>query len=523
VSQRNVVLSPLVKFLLAKGLLERDIWLDAVARSKVARVSWLAILLGYRGGDVLVYGVADFYQLRVLDCAGVALDSVPSRFWGLEAVRCHDVLPVVNHDKLTLVVLDPGALDWFNLGLFLPESFVLALALPSSWPGVFERLASYQAGQLLAGGDEVKMKALARGGDFGAEQSSMKPYLLMLLAEAQRRGSSDIHIEAGEAESIIRFRVDGLLQHFACISLQMSRHLLVCIKVLAQLDVTEVRLPQDGRLSVVLASGLLPLMVRVSTCPGIWGEKMVLRLLAHSALKLSDLGLLPEQRGQISRLLGKPEGLVVVVGPTGSGKTSTLYALLSEFDCDASHIMTVEDPVEVILPGVHQILVNEAIGLGFARILPYLLRQDPDIILVGEIRDAMTASFALEAAQTGHLVLTTLHAGSVGAAVVRLQQLLGGREDLVECLRLLIAQRLLRRVCLHCDGLFAGCNKCVHGYLGRIGVFDVCAVEADVRAGLLAQGGVYLDASEGALLCKARELLAAGLTLPAELQRVFGE
>ena len=304
-----------------------------------------------------------------------------------------------------------------------------------------------------------------------------------LLEKATHQGASDIHIEPQQDLLRIRQRVDGILVVTHSLPKELARRLISRIKVLAHLDISERRLPQDGRIKHAAMSELAD--VRVSTLPTLWGEKAVLRLLDHAPteLGLDALGMNRKQQEQFTRALDLPQGLILVTGPTGSGKTLTLYSGLRHLNNEQSNIITVEDPVEIRLRGANQIAVNTKLGLGFAQILRALMRQDPDVIMVGEIRDFETATAAIRAAQTGHLVLSTLHTGSTGSTLARLHQMGIKLYDLTSTITLVIAQRLARRLCDQCkqpDPPHAvyranppGCSQCFQGYRGRVGIFEL--------------------------------------------------
>lgn len=303
-----------------------------------------------------------------------------------------------------------------------------------------------------------------------------------LFLDAFAAKASDIHCEPYLGKYRVRFRVDGLLFEKAIISPELAQRMLARIKLLSHLDVTEKRLPQDGRIKMREPA----YEVRVSTCPTIEGEKIALRLFGerHENLTLESLGFFNEQLHLIMRSINKPYGLIIVTGPTGSGKTATLYAILNKLKNADKNIITIEEPVEMIIPGINQVSVNHHIGLSFSAVLRTLLRQDPDVIMVGEIRDAETAVTAIQAASTGHLVLGTLHANHSLAAINRLNLLGISLEDCLQTLLMCVTQRLLRKLCPHCKKasghiinflVYAptGCDKCTHGYQGRTGVFEV--------------------------------------------------
>ncbi len=346
-----------------------------------------------------------------------------------------------------------------------------------------------------------------------------------LLTQAARDGASDIHIEPYERHSTVRFRVDGTLRDVVQPNRALHAALISRLKIMAELDIAEKRLPQDGRIS--LRIGTRAVDVRVSTLPCAHGERAVLRLLDKTSSKISleSVGMQGEVLARFEHLVAQPHGIVLVTGPTGSGKTTTLYAALERLDTRSLNIMTVEDPIEYELPGVGQTQVTAKIELTFAKALRAILRQDPDVIMIGEIRDFETAQIAIQASLTGHLVLATLHTNDASSAVTRLTDM--GIEPFLLSSSLLgvLAQRLVRKLCPHCHG--SGCSHCGQtGYQGRTGVFELLVVddhirslihshaaEAETRAAALA-GGMSLMRDDG------ERLVREGITSREELLRV---
>jgi general secretion pathway protein E len=372
------------------------------------------------------------------------------------------------------------------------------------------------------------------------ESSDDAPVIRMinaLLTQALRDGASDIHVEPFEQISVVRFRVDGALRDIVKPRKAIHGSLISRIKIMAQLDIAEKRLPQDGR--ITLRVGGKPVDVRVSTLPTGHGERAVLRLLDKEAgrLDLQHLGMSEPMLAQFNGLLAQPHGIVLVTGPTGSGKTTTLYAALSLLNSTTTNILTVEDPIEYDLAGVGQTQVNARIDMTFAKALRAILRQDPDVIMIGEIRDLETAQIAVQASLTGHLVLATLHTNDSASAVTRLLDM--GIEPFLLSSSLLgvLAQRLVRKLCGECKRSEAtpggqvwhavGCEACGQtGYQGRVGIYELLqttdriraqiherASEADVRETALA-GGMLTMRDDG------ERWLANGTTTLAELLRV---
>ena len=370
-----------------------------------------------------------------------------------------------------------------------------------------------------------------------------------VIAEAVRLGASDIHIEPFETALLVRLRVDGVLREAASLPSRIAPLLVSRVKVMARLDIAERRLPQDGRIAIALGGKTLD--VRVSTLPSRAGERVVMRLLDkdQADLRLDELGMGPETLRAFRAALAEPNGVILVTGPTGSGKTTTLYAGLSVLNDRTRNILTIEDPVEYAVEGVGQTQVNTKVGMTFAAGLRAILRQDPDVVMVGEIRDVETAQIAVQASLTGHLVLSTVHTNDAAGAVTRLRDM--GVEPflLASTLRLILAQRLVRRLCPDCArdepvdmatarrfGLKlrpgtplkrpVGCGTCKQtGYVGRIGVYEAIRVDDTVRR-LIVQEADEEAISQaalkpaGGLAASALAAVEAGLTTIEEAIRV---
>lgn len=367
-----------------------------------------------------------------------------------------------------------------------------------------------------------------------ADDAPIIRMLNALLTQAAKDGASDIHIEPYERSSSVRFRVDGTLREVVQPNKALHAALISRLKIMAELDISEKRLPQDGRISLRIGGRAID--VRVSTLPSAHGERAVLRLLdkAESKFTLEGLGMDGEVLQRFERLIQQPHGIVLVTGPTGSGKTTTLYASLGRVDTATTNVLTVEDPVEYELPGIGQTQVNPKIDLTFAKALRAILRQDPDVIMIGEIRDYETAQIAIQASLTGHLVLATIHTNDAPSSVTRLIDM--GVEPYLLSSSLLgaLAQRLVRKLCPACkrqdgEGRWhpVGCPACSHtGYKGRTGVYELMVVDEKVQT-LIHERGSEQDLAAAARangLSSMREdgerLIAAGLTSAEEVIRV---
>ncbi len=385
---------------------------------------------------------------------------------------------------------------------------------------VMEDLQSAESADLevLEEDEELDVEALAEG----AEEAPVVKLVNLIMTDAIKRGASDIHVEPYEKEYRVRFRIDGILYEIMNPPLKLKDAITSRLKILSKLDISEKRLPQDGRikLKMKLNEKNKELDFRVSVLPTLFGEKIVMRLLDKDNLRLdmTKLGFEPESLAKFEEAIFKPWGMVLVTGPTGSGKTNTLYSALAKVNSPEVNIMTAEDPVEFNLPGINQVQMKEAIGLNFAATLRSFLRQDPNILLVGEIRGFETAQIANKAALTGHLVLSTRHTNDAPSTINRLMNM-GIEPFLVATsVQLIAAQRLVRRICSNCQepvdiapqalinlgfkkeevGTFKvmkgrGCEKCNNtGYKGRVGLVEVMIIDDEIRE-LILSGGTAID------------------------------
>ena len=343
------------------------------------------------------------------------------------------------------------------------------------------------------------------------------------MLDAIRRGASDIHFEPYEKIYRVRLRMDGVLKELAQPPVQLAQKLSARLKVMARLDIAERRVPQDGRIKMKLSKNRA-IDFRVSSCPTLFGEKIVMRILdpAQASLGIDSLGYEPFQKELYTKYLAKPQGMILVTGPTGSGKTVSLYTGLNILNREDTNISTAEDPAEINLPGVNQVNVNPKVGLTFAAAMRAFLRQDPDVIMVGEIRDLETAEIAIKAAQTGHLVLSTLHTNDAPQTLTRLVDMGVKPYAIATSVSLIIAQRLARRLCSSCkqpievpkealvkEGfreeevanglqLFSpkGCGNCTDGYKGRVGIYQVLPVTEAIARIILDSGSAVDIAAE---------------------------
>ena len=483
-------------------------------------------------------------------------------------IRKHGVLPLVRRGRtLYLATADPAdsrALDeiQFQTGLDV-EPVVVE---PEALAGAMEALREQGSPVVLAHEDglpdldlevpeeEPAASELTTG---GADDAPVVRFVNGLLLEAVRSGASDVHLEPYERACRVRFRTDGILREVRRPPRNLAARLAARLKVMAGLDISERRVPQDGRIRLRLG-GTRVADFRVNTLPTLFGEKVVLRILDASSARtgIDELGFEPEQEARYRAALRRPQGMIVVTGPTGSGKTVTLYAGLHLLNEPGRNIATVEDPVEMHLEGVNQVHVNHRVGLDFAVAMRAFLRQDPDVLMVGEIRDLETADIAVKAAQTGHLVLATLHTNSAAETMTRLRNMGVAAFNLATSLGLVIAQRLARRLCPACrraaaipdetllregfahadldaglqlfEANTAGCPECRNGYRGRVGIYEVLEVTPELARVVMDEGDSLRLATEARrqgfedLRRAGLRKAVTGVTSLAEVNRVTG-
>ncbi|MBT0113115.1 type IV-A pilus assembly ATPase PilB [Vibrio alginolyticus] len=480
-----------------------------------------------------------------------------------ELITRHNALPLQRTSStLLLAVADPTnqqAEDDFRFATGLQVELVLGDF--SQLSAAIRRLYGRSLSHEKSGLKEINQEELANLVDVGADEidniedlsqdeSPVSRYINQILLDAVRKGASDIHFEPYEKMYRVRLRCDGILIETQQPPSHLSRRLSARIKILSKLDIAERRLPQDGRIKLKLNQDTA-IDMRVSTLPTLFGEKIVLRLLDSSSasLDIDKLGYSEQQKQLYLDALRRPQGMILMTGPTGSGKTVSLYTGLSILNKPEINISTAEDPVEINLSGINQVQVQPKIGFGFAEALRSFLRQDPDVVMVGEIRDLDTAEIAIKASQTGHLVLSTLHTNSAAETVIRLSNMGVESFNLASSLNLIIAQRLARKLCSHCkqsqeltvqlqhlgiqasDNIFKanpdGCNECTHGYSGRTGIYEVMRFDEFLSEALIKGASVHelekLAIANGmsTLQMSGIEKLKQGITSFSELQRVL--
>lgn len=550
-----------------KGLLNEEQMANAITKSrqnKHALVSTLvqSKLVSARAIAELCY---EEYGTPLLDLNEFDLASIPEDFLNKKLIEKHRCLPLFKRgNRLYIGTSDPtniAALEdfQFSAGLHAEAILVEEDKLAKALEKILEEDIS---GLDLGGMDEAALAAIEitdtdrRNEESAGEASDDAPiviYINKILTDAIRKGASDLHFEPYEKRYRIRFRIDGILHEVSEPPISLAGRLSARLKVMSKLDIAERRVPQDGRIKMKL-SRTKSIDFRVSTLPTLWGEKIVMRILDSSSAQLGieKLGYEPDQEKLYLEMLAKPQGMILVTGPTGSGKTVSLYTGLNILNTEERNISTAEDPVEINLEGVNQVHINLKAGLTFASALRSFLRQDPDVVMVGEIRDLETAEIAIKAAQTGHLVLSTLHTNSAAETLTRLINMGVPGYNIASSVNLIIAQRLARRLCPECKQAevipehellrlgFAqaqithgfttfkpvGCEHCSAGYKGRVGIYEVMKMSDEIARTIM-EGGNSLQIASQAKAQGMRDLRQSGLlkvihgvTSIAEVNRV---
>ena len=487
------------------------------------------------------------FGVPLLDLEAIDLLDLPLNLVDEKLIRKHRALPIFRRgNRLFLALSDPTndqALEEirFNTGLsseaVLVEEKKLAAAIERAIEAqdtTMTGLMDTELEQLDIAADDDEKKD---DGDVNVDEAPVVRYINKILVDAIAGGASDIHFEPYEKIFRVRFRQDGLLREVASPPVNIAARLTARLKVMSRMNIAERRVPQDGRIKLKLSRSR-DIDFRVNTLPTLYGEKVVLRILDSSSAQvgIESLGFEIEQREAFMKAIGKPYGMILVTGPTGSGKTVSLYSALNILNKPDVNISTVEDPVEIQVTGINQVNMNPKTGLTFASALRSFLRQDPDIIMVGEIRDLETAEIAVKAAQTGHLVLSTLHTNDAPQTLTRLANMGVAPFNIASSVLLIMAQRLTRKLCVHCravddlpsEALFeegftedeintgltiyraVGCERCTNGYKGRIGIFQVMGV-SEVMGRLIMEGGNAMQLADQARKEGVDDLRASGL------------
>ncbi|GAB4358210.1 MAG: type IV-A pilus assembly ATPase PilB [Gammaproteobacteria bacterium] len=507
------------------------------------------------------------FGVPLFDLSALDIESAPIQLVSEKLIRKHHALPLFKRgNRLFLGVSDPTnlhALDEIKFHTALVAEAILVEedkltkaieeGLEAQDTGMSDLLDTDLDNLDISTGEDEEHDANVTEAD--VEDAPVVRFVNKVLLDAIKKGASDIHFEPYEKYYRVRFRQDGILYEIASPPINLAMRLAARIKVMSRLDVSERRVPQDGRIKMKLSKNRA-IDFRVSTCPTLWGEKVVLRILdpTSAQIGIDALGFEPDQRELFLSAIHKPYGMVLVTGPTGSGKTVTLYTAVNILNKPDVNISTCEDPVEINLPGINQVNVDERTGMTFSKALKAFLRQDPDIILVGEIRDLETGEIGIKAAQTGHLVLSTLHTNDAPQTLTRLVNMGIPPFNIASSVHLIIAQRLARRLCQSCkapdelpkealleEGFSedqlkdlvvykpVGCDQCTNGYKGRVGIYQVMPVSEETGR-IIMEGGNSLQIAEQAQREGIRDLrqsglmkVAQGITSLAEINRVTKE
>ena len=513
---------------------------DAISKSKEKRISLVTHLVGSNlatARDIAISASNEF-GVPLLDLDAVTTDMDVIRSVSEKLMQKHRVLPLMKRGKrLFLAVADPTnlhALDEIRFQTSMSIEFVvveddkLQIAVNKAidqaeavMPSLTDDDFDLENLEVTGGDDAPSAESLGRD---DVEDAPIVRFVNKILLDAIKKGASDVHFEPYEKIFRIRTRLDGVLKEVALPPVQLAVKIVARLKVMARLDIAERRVPQDGRIKMRLSKNRA-IDFRVSTCPTLFGEKVVTRILDPSSamLGIDALGYEVVQREIYLRYLAKPQGMILVTGPTGSGKTVSLYTGLNILNTEDCNISTAEDPAEINLPGINQVNVNNKVGLTFAAALRAFLRQDPDVIMVGEIRDLETAEIAIKAAQTGHLVLSTLHTNDAPQTLTRLVDMGVKPYAIATSVSLIIAQRLARKLCINCKQAMdipaealkkegfeqadidagvrvykaVGCSQCTDGYKGRVGIYQVMPVTETIGR-IIMEGGGALDISDQA-------------------------
>lgn len=566
-------LSGLARRLVTDGLLDQELARQAMAQASKEKTPFVLHLVknAMLDAHTIARVASEEFGTPLFDLNTLNRESIPAKLVSEKLIRKHCTLPLLRRgNRLFVAVADPTdlhALDEikFNTGIntdaVLVEADKLAAAIEKYLNAQEESIGDALGDLDGEGLDDLDIQAVDENGpaedsaNTEADEAPVVRFINKVLLDAIKIGASDIHFEPYEKTYRVRFRTDGILNEVTRPPVNLAGRLAARLKVMSQMDISERRVPQDGRIKMKL-SKTRAIDFRVNTLPTLFGEKIVLRILDAGAAKMGidALGYEDDQKKLYMDALAQSQGMILVTGPTGSGKTVSLYTGLNILNTSEVNISTAEDPVEINLEGINQVQMNTRVGLTFAEALRSFLRQDPDIIMVGEIRDLETAEIAIKAAQTGHLVLSTLHTNSAPETLTRLLNMGVPAFNVATSVSLIIAQRLARRLCNSCkkpatdipadilteEGfdeigiareefkLFhpVGCAQCNKGYKGRVGVYEVVRITPAI-ANLIMEGGNSLQIAKAAkeagfnnLRVSALRKVAMGLTSLAEANRV---
>ena len=554
-SSKNAPLSDFIQYLIQDGLLSESDAETYNAQAQKKRTPLLSYLVinNFIDSHQVAIKASKEYNLPFFDLEAIELQSLPIQLMNEKLIRKHHILPLLKRgETLFIAISDPTnfqALEDIKFQSQLhPETILvdekkllnaieaLLDAADTSISNLLDVELEHLDINSSNSNDDDDEDFIKTPGNGEIDDAPVVRFVNKILLDAIKKGASDIHMEPYEKYFRIRYRSDGILYQVASPPTNIATRIISRIKVMAKMDIAERRVPQDGRIKMTLSQNRA-IDFRVNSCPTLFGEKIVLRILDPSSAQIGieKLGFEPEQEKLFQLAINKPYGMVLVTGPTGSGKTVTLYTGLNILNSVERNISTAEDPVEITVEGINQVNMNVKAGLTFANALRAFLRQDPDVIMVGEIRDLETAEIAVKAAQTGHLVLSTLHTNDAPQTLNRLMQMGIEPFNIVSAVILIIAQRLARRLCEHCKipaslpeaTLIAtgftieeisslkiyspvGCERCTNGYKGRIGIYQMMTLSDHMRA-LILEGGNAMQLAELAKSEGINDLRTSGL------------
>ncbi|MGD9152780.1 MAG: ATPase, T2SS/T4P/T4SS family [Gammaproteobacteria bacterium] len=534
------------KFLLQQKLIDEGKLRQAKQAANQSQQTLITYLAKNRviAANQLVYAVTQEFHLPSVDLSQYSVDKLPLNLVPIRLITQTNILPLQQRSQqLDVALIDPHDLQSINLIKFhIGMQLNIFIARYDHLQQLMQQIITRYNTQELG----VFPQSIDTSYDhynFNLDDRSDEPLIAFInhiIEDAVNNHASDIHFEVYEQYCRVRFRQDGILREITKPSARVAARIVSRLKIMAKLDISEKRLPQDGHCKIKVKSDQI-VEARVSSCPTVFGEKIVLRLLNSDSIlrNVQQLGFSQVQQKDFVRAISQPQGLILVTGPTGSGKTVTLYAALQYLNQVEKNIITVEDPVEINLTDVNQVNIKNKAGLTFACALRAFLRQDPDIIMVGEIRDLETAEIALKAAQTGHLVIATLHTNSAIEALTRLRNMGVSSYDIAGSVNLITAQRLIRKLCSHCKQEYkvsallceqlgipadsvlyeaVGCDHCVDGYSGRMAIHEVLKIDAEEEFRTLCEARNFISLRKVGLDC-----VLQGETSLQEIYRVMGD
>ncbi|MBT6523779.1 MAG: type IV-A pilus assembly ATPase PilB [Methylococcales bacterium] len=556
----------LIKSLINKGFIDETDTPELISQAKKEKISVLSYILSRQLVDnysVAMIAVEEF-GLPFLDLDVIDIQQLPLSELTDSLIREHQVLPLFKRNNTLFIALsDPTNSHTLNQIKFHTRQQTEIIIVEDNKLNTTIQLCLDAQETTIADILDENISIIEEEEPLPTQQNQIENsseiddapivrFVKKILVDAIKKGASDIHVEPYEHFFRIRFRADGILQEIATPPSNMANRMISRIKVMAKMDIAVRRIPQDGRIKIKLSKDKL-IDFRVNTCPTLYGEKVVLRILDPSSatLGIEALGFESNQMKSFMNAINQPYGLILITGPTGSGKTVTLYTALNILNSPQLNISTAEDPVEITLPGINQVTMNTKAGVNFSTTLRAFLRQDPDVIMVGEIRDQETAEIAVKAAQTGHLVLSTLHTNDAPQTLNRLIQMGIPPYNIISSIQLIVAQRLVRKLCNHCKQkeklpnkilldagfnqeslknltLFTpqGCEHCHNGYLGRIGIYQVMPISEAMQQLILSN----CDSNQLETQCQSENILnlrqsalkkvSAGITSLEEINRI---